>query len=131
MVFGIDKVRAGGARAEVGAAGTDVDVMLGVAVARPQGEAARRLAQRVLHHVRGQADTFAVHPRAGLLQDFTGFCVLNVQARVLQQVEDAVEQLLQLILRENVEPYARIGYIVRPHVEGLLSQPNSDKPEPN
>ena len=95
--------------------GTDVDVVLGMAVARKQGETPRGLAQRVLHHVAGQTHPLPIDPGARLLENLPGFLVLHIQARVFQQMEHAREQLFQLILGEHVEAHTGINLIVRPH----------------
>jgi hypothetical protein len=102
-------------RAKVRAARADVDVVLRVAVARPQGEAARGLGQRVFDQPGGDAHALALHPGAGLLQNLARFFVLHVQAGVLQHVEHAVEQLLELVLGEQLEAHAGIDLVVCSH----------------
>jgi hypothetical protein len=82
-----------------------VDVVLRVPITSVQGEATRRLPQRLLHQPGRQANPDAIHPRSGLLEDLTGFLVMYFQAGVLQHVENAQEELLQLIVGEHVEAH--------------------------
>jgi hypothetical protein len=71
--------------------------MLGIPIPGKDGKAARCQFQRALDQVWWDAHPETIYPGTRFLENVTCFFVVNVEARVLQYVEYAIKELLQLI----------------------------------
>jgi hypothetical protein len=73
--------------------------MFGIAVSGVDRKTAGGFGQGVFHQIGWKPDTIPINPGTSFLEDFSGALVFHFQAYIFQDMENAIIQLLQLIVR--------------------------------
>jgi hypothetical protein len=79
--------------------------MFRISIACKDGETARGQLQSMPDDVGRDPHPNTIHIGASLLQDLTGFLMVYFQTCVLQYMQDPIEQLFELVIREHSETH--------------------------